>query len=362
MYVSCISLACSYCSFSLMTKQAKKAQQQQQQQAGQQGNGAALNRSLIPGLASGAGPNVASAAPHLRGAAPDPARGGPQMQRLMNGQMNGVVPTNGQGMPHAQMQPQMQMQMGQRVAPQMTSEMRMIQEAQRVQAEQQAFLHQQRQQQRHPQQNGHAGSPNMQNLNPIPQNSAAMLASMHGRSSPAINGGQPQSGINTSPRANPNQPQALSSGMTPAVNQIQNQVKIRHPGASPGEISRLTTEQLYRMSQQTSIQQTAMAAAVGNSGSGVAGMQAPSPMQQQAMMSNSQTNMFNQQQYAQYMRSQQASQQRSGSVGNNLTAMNNGSRSATPMVQRTGSAQSNGPIRGPSQSPRAGTVGVAGGQ
>ena len=307
---------------------------------------------------------MASGVAQLRGAGIDSARAGPQIQRLMNGQIaNGVVPNNGQSVPHAPMQSQMPMPIGQRVPPQMASDMRLIQEAQRVQAEQQAYL-QQRQQQRHPQQTGQGGSPNMQHLNPLPQNNAAMLASMQGRSSPSINGVQPPSGVSTSPRNNHSQPQSLSSGMTPAVNQIQNQVKIRHPGASPGEISRLTTEQLFRMSQQQSIQQTAMAAAVGNSGGNMGSLQAPSPMmqqQQQAIVSNGNAGMFNQQQYAQYMRTQQA-QQRSASVSNGSAAMMNGSRSATPLVQRTGSAQGGGPARGPSQSPRPAPVGIAGGQ
>ena len=312
---------------------------------------------------------MASGAAQLRGGGMDSARSGPQMQRLMNGQVtNGIVPNNGQSVPHAPMQPQMPIPIGQRVPPQMASDMRLIQEAQRVQAEQQAYL-QQRQQQRHPQQSGQGGSPNMQHLNPLPQNNAAMLASMQGRSSPSVNGAQPSTGSSTSPRINHSQPQSLSSGMTPAVNQIQNQIKIRHPGASPGEISRLTTEQLYRMSQQQSIQQTAMAAAVGNSGGNMGSLQAPSPMmqqqqqqQQQAMLSNSSAGMFNQQQYAQYMRSQQASQQRSASVGNGAAPVINGSRSATPLIQRTGSAQGGGPARGPSQSPRPAPVGIAGGQ
>ncbi|KAL9104082.1 MAG: hypothetical protein Q9163_000934 [Psora crenata] len=339
---------------------AKKAAQQQQ--AGPQANGIAQTRNAVPGVHDGSSPNMASAGPQLRGAGLDPARAGPQMQRLMNGHANGVVSNSGQGVPHAPMQPQMQMQMAQRVPPHMASELRMFQEAQRVQAEQQAFLQQLRQQQRPPQPSGPVSSPIAPNLNPLAQNSATMPVSMQGRSSPSVNGAQAGAGTNTSPPANHSQPQSLSSGMTPAVNQIQTQVKLRHPGASPGEISRLTTEQLYRMSQQTSIQQTAMAAAVGNSGSSIGAMHAPNSIQQQATMSNGQGNMFNQQQYAQYMRSQQAGQQRRGSVGSSMAGITSGSRSATPSVQRTGSAQGSGPGRGPSQSPRAGTVGVAGGQ
>ena len=333
-----------------MTKQAKKTQQQQ---ANQQINGMPPTRSLGTGVPNANSPNMTSGTTQLRGGGADSTRAVPQMQRLMNGQItNGIVPTNGPSVPHAPMQPQMQMPIGQRVPPQM------VQEAQRVQAEQQAFL-QQRQQQRHPSQSAQGSSPNMPNLNPMPQNNAAVLASMQGRSSPSINGTQPPPGGGNSPKINHSQPQSLSSGMTPAVNQIQNQVKIRHPGASPGEIQRLTTEQLVRMSQQQSIQQTAMAAAAGNSSGTMGNLPAPSPLmqhQQQAIMSNGNASIFNQQQYAQYMRSQQANQQRSAGTGNTTTPAINGSRSATPLIQRTGSAQGGGHTRGPSQSPRPGPV------
>lgn len=310
---------------------------------------------------------MAPVAGPLRAGGMDSVRPGQQLPRVMNGQMNGVVPTNGQNVPHAPMQPQMQMPIGQRIPP-MTGDLRSMQEAQRVQAEQQAYLQHQQRQQRLPQANGPAGSPNMQNLNPLPQTSAAMLASIQGRSSPSVNGAHAPQMSSTSPRLDHSQPQSLSSGMTPAVNQIHTQVKLLHPTASPGEINRLTTDQLRRMSQQhsqqQSIQQSAMAAAVGNSGGNMSCLQAPNPLlqQQQAVMANGATGMFNQQQYAQYMRTQQASQQRTASAGNGSAPVMNGSRSATPLAQRTGSAQGGPTGRGPSQSPRPGTVGVAGGQ
>ena len=335
------------------------------QPAGPQTNGVPTNRTMPPGVPNGASPNVVSAVPQYRGGAIDVTRTAPPIQRPATGQLNGVLPTNGQHIPHAPMQPQVQMSMGTRGPPPMTADARVVHEAQRVQAEQQAYLHQQRQQQRHPQQAGPGGSPQTQNLNPTPQNGSAMLASMQGRSSPSVNGVQPTQGTNSSPRGMPTQPQSLSSGMTPAVNQIQNQVKLRHPSASPNTIQRLTTEQLYRMSQQQqqTIQQTAMAAAVGNSAGNMGGLQMSNAMmQQQTMMANGNPGAYNQQQYANYMRNQQASQQRSGSAGNGSAPNVNGSRSVTPQVQRTGSAQGGALPRAPTQSPRPGPVGLAGGQ
>ena len=288
----------------------------------------------------------------------------PPMQRLMNGQTNGVLPTNSPGAPHAPMQPQMQMQMGQRLNPPMDPEQMRMYQASRIQREQQARIVQQQQQQ-HSQNFGQAGSPNMQNLNPLSQNNPNMLASMEGRSSPAINGAQQPSGPSASP--NMAQPQALSSGLTPAVNQVSHQIKLRHPQASPEQINRATIEQLNRHAAG----HQAMQAAMGNSNPGVVasngnmnGLGIQSPMQQQAMMgvgANGGNPMLNAQQYNQMMREQQRSQQmqqRSGSVGS-AQAVNGSSRGATPMNNRSGSAQGG---RGLSQSPRQGQVGVAGGQ
>ena len=284
------------------------------------------------------------------------------MQRLANGQGNGSVSALTQSVPNAPMQPQLQVSMNQRGQPSIGNELRLFQEAQRVQAEQ-AYL-QQRQQQRHPQQNGQALSPNMQTVSTLPQSNPALLGSLHGRSSPSINGNQLASGTNASPRMSQSQPQSLSSGVTPTVNHIQNQVKMRNPGASPDEIQRLTTTELVRVSQQQSINQQAMAAAVGNSGGAMNAMQAPGSMMhhQPAMMANGNSSVYSPQQYAAFMRHQQANQQRTGSAGSGVAPGMNNSRSATPMVQRTGSAQGGGPPRGPSQSPRPGPVGVAGGQ
>lgn len=241
----------------------------------------------------------------------------------------------------------------------MTSD-HVIQQVNRVQAEQ-AYIQQQLQQRR-PQSNGSASSPHMQNPNLLSPNNPALLASMQGRSSPSINGVPPPVGSSSSPRMT--QPQALSSGMTPAVNQISSQFKARHPQASPEQITRMTTDQLYKMSNEAR-QQAAMQAAAGNSNSiAVAnnanlGLQVPNTMQQQqqaAIMANGGGAMFNvgnSQQYAQLMRQQQQSQQRGGSAGGQGM---NGSRSSTPM---NGNPQ--GGAR-PSQSPSARPVGLAGGQ
>ena len=338
--------------------------QKSNQQSAQQSNAiqpVLRNPASVQGVPNGSSPNMAAANSHgqIRGSAPDASRPVPQMPRLMNGQTNGVLPTNSHSVPHAPMQPNMQVQMQQRVPP--LAPDRMIHEASRLR-EQQAYVRQQQQQQ-HGQPNGVSGSPPLQHPNMLSQSNSAMLASLQGRSSPSINGVPPPLGSSSSPRMT--QPQALSSGMTPAVNQISSQFKARHPQASPEQITRMTTDQLYKMSNEA--RQQAMQAAAGNSNAAAVaananmGLQVPSSMQQQAtMMSNGGGGLFNignPQQYAQLMRQQQQSQQRGAGGGG--PGMNNGSRSATPMVQRTGSAQ--GAPR-PSQSPSSRPVGLAGGQ
>ena len=327
----------------------------------QQPNGPQLPRNIVAGAPNGNSPNIKTNG-QLRGGG---GSAGPPMQRPANGQTNGVVPANGHGAPHAPMQPHMQMQMGQRLPPQVGQNM--LYAATQVQAEQ---LQRQRHLQ-HSQIQGQAGSPNMQNLNPVTQNNTNMLGSMDGRSSPAINGTQQQPpGKAASP--NMNQPQALSSGHTPAYNQIQNQVKLRNPQASPDQINRLATEQLYRMSVQQAQANQAMQLAAGNgnanananavaANSNISGLGSASPMQQQAMMATAGSPMLNAQQYAQLMMEQQRKQQghRSGSMSSGTQPMNSGSRGATPINQTNGTPQGG---RGMSQSPRQGQVGVLGAQ
>ena len=338
--------------------------QKSNQQSAQQNNviQPVRNPGSVPGVPNGSSPNMAAANSHgqMRGSGADASRPVPQIPRHMNGQTNGVLPTNSHSVPHAPMQPNMQAQMQQRVPPMAPD--RMIHEASRLR-EQQAYVRQQQQQQ-NVQPNGVSGSPPLQHPNMLSQSNSAMLASLQGRSSPSINGVPPPLGSSSSPRMT--QPQALSSGMTPAVNQISSQFKARHPQASPEQITRMTTDQLYKMSNEA--RQHAMQAAAGNSNAAAVavnanmGLQVPSSLQQQAtMMTNggggSMFSIGNPQQYAQLMRQQQQSQQRGAGGGGQ--AMNNGSRSATPMVQRTGSAQG-GPR--PSQSPSSRPVGLAGGQ
>jgi hypothetical protein len=327
------------------------------QQVSQQINGIQPVRNPMPGIPNGTSPNMAAASVHgqIRGSQGDIVRPG-QAPRGINGQSHGILPTNSHGVPHAPMQPnlQVQMQMQQRLPPSMVSDPRMAHEVARVQAEQ---VYRQQQRQHQAQANGQAGSPPMQNPNLLSQSNPNMLASLQGRSSPSINGVVPMNASSTSPGMA--QPQALSSGMTPAVNQIQAQYKARHPQASPDQIGRMTTETLMKMSNE--VRQHAMQAAAGTANANAIAnnsalvQQNPSPMQQAAMMTNGNNSVqgMSNTQYAQYMRSQQASQQRGASAGGGP----NGSRSVTPLT--SGSAQS-GPR--PSQSPSARQVGLAGGQ
>lgn len=339
--------------------QVQKINQQSAQQTS--GMQPVRNPGPLPGIPNGSSPNLGAVNSHgqIRGGGGDSSRQVPQIPRLNHGQTNGVLPTNSHNVPHAPMQPNMQVQMQQRVPPMAPD--RMIHEASRLR-EQQAYVRQQQQQQ-HAQSNGLAGSPPTQHANMLSQNNSALLASLQGRSSPSINGAPPPLGSSSPPRMT--QPQSLSSGMTPAVNQISSQFKARHPQASPEQITRMTTNQLYKMSNEA---QQAMQAAAGNSNAAAIaananmGLQVPSSMQQQAaMMQNgaggAMFNIGNSQQYAQLMRQQQQSQQRGASASGQ--GMNGGSRSATPMVQRTGSAQG---VPRPSQSPSSRQVGLAGGQ
>ena len=324
-------------------------------QPGQQGNGLqpVRNPGPAPGVPNGSSPNVAAANSHgqVRGGGADASRPVPQIPRLMNAQTNGVLPTNSHSVPHAPMQPNMQVQIPQRVPPMPPD--RMIHEASRLR-EQQAYVRQQQQQQ-HAQTSGASGSPPLQHPNMLSQTNSAMLASLQGRSSPSINGAPPPLGSSSSPRMT--QPQALSSGMTPAVNQISSQFKARHPQASPEQITRMTTDQLYKMSNEA---RQAMQAAAGTSNAAAVaananmGLQVPSSMGQQVpMMTNGGGGpILNSQQYAHLMR-QQHIQQRGANTGGQ--GLNSGSRN--DMVQRTGSAQ--GAPR-PSQSPNSRPVGLAG--
>ena len=133
-----------------------------------------------------------------------------------------------------------------------------------------------------------------------------------------------------------NQPQQLSSGVVPAVNNIAHQLSAKYPNATQEELRAMASKHL---SAQFRARQAAMDAASGNSS--------------QPMLNNTA-------QYAQMMRQQQTIQARGGNVG---AAMVNGvrppSRSATPQTQRNGSAQGG---QGQNQSPQQPQAQMASGQ
>lgn len=353
---------------------AQKATQPSVQQM-QGSNGMQPGRIPMPGPSNGSSPSVNS----LQNGQiqVNSSRPMPPLPRLVNVSQssNGSLPANVQGIPHAPMQ--------QRLPPQMGSDnLRVYHEANRVQAEQQRYLLQQRQQQ-HPQPNhqpGNSASPNMGHLNLLSQNNSAILASLQGRSgSPSVNGVPLPTGSSSSPQmTNPTQPQRLSSGVVPAINQIQMSLKNRNPQASPEQISKMTTETLdhYRVNHPTaSAAAAAMHAAAGPNMTVVSSnlnMNLLSPpvqqQQQQHQHQQHQQSLLNsvgnspmlnspQQHYAHLLRNQQQSQQsRSNSAMNGARAA---SRSATPQTHRSGSAQGAGP---PTQSPRPGQAQIAGGQ
>ena len=320
-----------------------------------------------PPAANGSSPNVTSGLPNGHGQATPMSqmRPAPPIARLSNGtQVPSSLPKNSQSVPHAPMQPQMQMQ--QRMPAQMmTDNARIYQEATRLQEQQRRYLAAQTQHQ-HPQSNGQAGSsaspPNVSHLNALSQNNASLQSNasiyggLQGRSgSPSVNGPSATAGSSSSPRmTNPSQPQPLSSGMVPVINQMQNQIKVRNPQASPEQVKAMTTESLHQY------RQAAMQAAAGNPSStgsipshnGLNGL--PSQPQQQAVMNGMNGSpMMNSARahYAAMVHSQQAQQSRGS--GSGMNAPRPASRSATPQTH---------PGHAPSQSPRPSQAQMAGGQ
>ena len=358
-------------------------QQRSGQHAGQQ-SGAPNGVAQQPNAASGgpAGAPIPQAHANAMAAAAQS-----RMHPAMPGQTNGLhVHGNGpvypsmsenaksamKGMPSAQMQGNMPGQ--QRPQPGMQQDMRLLVESNRIQQEQRRFLQQQQQQHQqqghhqfpnHQQPNGQGGpssSPNMNNVNAFAANASmqanpAVLAAFqaasgaNGMSSPPTNGLGLPGRNSASPRMAPgtsaqnNVPQPLSSGMVPAINAISHQIKARHPGASPEQIQRMTSEQLTAQYQQR-MSQSAMNAAAGSVNT--------SP---QMAMLNGGGGVPNQQLYAHMIRAQQASQSRAGSAGPN--GGRPPSRSATPQNQRSGSVQVS---QGANQSPRPPQAQMAGGQ
>ncbi|KAI4176518.1 MAG: hypothetical protein LQ348_005983 [Seirophora lacunosa] len=356
-----------------LQEQAKvyRMQMMQQQkrsvvQPGQQPQAANLPqpaRSALPAIPNGNGPT-------------NPLPNG-QMQQSMHGQprlpqmprpTNGVpsstqFPTNHAGIPHAPMQPA-QMPGSARLPPQMGSEsMRVFQEASRVQAEQQRFLQQQRQQ--HPHVNGQL-SPNPANANLVPPHASTTHASFQRRSgSPSVNGAPaPNNSSSTSPRmANPAQPQALSSGMTPTINQIHSQIRARNPNLPQEQISQMATDKLKQYHAHSHAH-AAMQAAAGSNVNAVAmnsnamgSLQPPSQQQPPTAIMNS-SPLSNTPQYAQMIRSQQQQQQQHAHSRSSGTPFSSGqrppSRGTTPQLHRTPSAQGLHPSPSPVPSQVAG--------
>lgn len=284
---------------------------------------------------------------------------------------------NQPGIPHAPMQPTA-MPGSARPPPQMGPEnIRIFQEANRVQAEQQRFLLQQRQQQQqqHPHMNGQT-SPNVSNSNFMPSSGPSSHVAFQGRSaSPSMNGQATASGASSSPRmTNPSQPQALSSGMMPTINQIMSQLQARNPNATQEQIGQMATDRLKQYTTHSHAH-AAMQAAAGTGGSSSANVLNGAGMSNNAMNSNLVGNLaavshqqpataimngspaVSTQQYAHMIRNQQQHQQNRSS-GTPFSGQRPSSRSGTPQIHRTPSAQGGHP----SPSPVASQAQVVGGQ
>ena len=350
--------------FSQATHIQKMSQQNGQIQA--QSNVTQTGRNSASGVINGTSPHLTSSIPSVQIPIGHPTQNRPlpQPQVATNGisslanpqGQNGPIGSRGGQIPPAPMQPHMQGQ--QRVPSQMSPDnMRVFLEASRLQQEQQRYLQQQRQNQSHTNSQGSVLSspPIPGNLSATNQiNNAAVLANLqasNGVPSPAVSGGAGHSRSSASPRmTNSMQAQPLSSGMIPAVNQISNDIKARHPQASPEQVSKMTTDSLnrYRMTQS----QAAMQAAAGNTVStgNTNGLQVPP--QQPAM-----TSMLDPRIYAQMMRSQQSSQQ-SRNGASSVNGVQPPSRgAATPQTSRNTNGQA-----GPNQSPRPPQAQIAGPQ
>ena len=343
---------------------------QQSSQPNNGSHGMQPGRPPVPGVPNGASPNINPPIQNSNHAQPgqgNTTRPVPPLPRIMNNSQPNLglsVPGNPQGVPHAPMQSHPMQQ--QRVQPPMSSnDMRIYQEVNRVQQEQQRFLAQQRQQ--HSQSNGQPGasaSPNMGHPKAMSQSNSTTLLGLQGRSgSPTTNVSSAVNGSSSSPRMTTiNQPQPLSNGMIPAVNQISNQLKTHNPHASPELITRMTTDTLnYRVSQ-AAVQAAAMHAAAGTGAPSLAanvnGINSLPQPQIQPQIMNGVGGSPGMLQYAQMMRNQQSSQQNRNSASA-MNSVGQANRGATPQTHRSGSAQSGPP---PSQSPRPSQAQMAGGQ
>ena len=260
---------------------------------------------------------------------------------------NGTQPSAGQiGIRGANNIPQSSIQayaQGQQRMPAQSSQDRIVLEVARLQ-EQQRIMQQQRQQQG--QGNGPNGlsAPYAGNINIPLQPNAAMLANLQtaaGKPSPSPNGNPSQLRSSTSPGIASNmQAQQAPGGVNPVLNQIQNQLKIKHPTLSSEQIKQMATTHL---AQQLRTLHTNNNHMMMNNGIQM------SPPQQMAFNANA--NAMNPQLYAQYMRSQQASQQ---AARNAAIGAGGGGGSSSPNGEangmRPGSQGSIGNMRGRSGS------------
>lgn len=297
------------------------------------------------------------------------------MPRPSNGAPSNSAFHNQPGIAQAPMQPTA-LPGSARLPPQMGSEnIRIFQEANRVQAEQQRFLQLQRQQQQHSHMNGQT-SPNVSNANFLPSGGQSGHAAFQGRSaSPTVNGQATANGASSSPRlTNPSQPQALSSGMMPTINQIMSHLQARNPNATQEQIGQMATDRLKQYTSHSHAHAAMQAAAGTGASSSTTGMNSggmsntsvnSSLMGNLAAMSHQQpaTAIMNgspalsTQQYAHMIRNQQQ-HQRNRASGTPFSGQRPSSRSGTPQMHRTPSAQGGRP----SPSPVPSQAQVVGGQ
>ena len=309
-------------------------------------------RNAVPGPTTGTSPHLASSLP----ANGVPSGHGPNRSiPPVNGMLpSGAPNVNGQGGMRSGNIPQAPMQSHAQGQQRMPHEMRMMMEASRVQAEQVQYLQAQRQQRYQSANgaNGHSSSPQSTAMNNTAQSSAAMLASLqaaNGKLSPTANGVSGPQRLSSSPQlANAVQARQLSSGVVPLVSQIATQLKAVHPNASDEQLRQMAAD---RMTQQLRSQnsQAAMHAAAGNN-LPTNGMSTQLP---QPGMGFGNT-MLNPQLYAQYMHSQQSSQQNRGGV-NGINGVRPSSRSNTPQMRNGGSQAGTGQSPRPPQAQMAGT-------
>ncbi|KAI4263788.1 MAG: hypothetical protein L6R42_001077 [Xanthoria sp. 1 TBL-2021] len=362
----------------LQQQQKAHAAQRAAMQINQHPNGTSLiqhGRSNLQASANGIGPTNVPVNGQVQANPGGQPRAAP-MPRPSNGAQSNNAFHNQPGIPHAPMQPTA-MPGSARLPPQMGPEnLRIFQEANRVQAEQQRFLLQQRQQQQqHPHTNGQT-SPNVSNSNFMPSSGPSGHGAFQGGSaSPSMNGQATANGASSSPRmTNPPQPQALSSGMMPTINQIMSQLQARNPNATQEQIGQMATERLKQYTTHSHAH-AAMQAAAGTGGSSSTNVLNGAGMSNNAMNSNLMGNLpagshqqpataimngspaVSTQQYAHMIRNQQQHQQNRSS-GTPFSGPRPSSRSGTPQIHRTPSAQGGHP----SASPVPSQAQVVGGQ